>query len=100
MPKRLRANARRHCFNLERFRHTLGMAIHIDGPYRTPAEDREAAGAADSRHLHGDATDIFAQVDRMVARFRRYDSRSDIVAVAERIVRGVANETSGTLHLD
>lgn len=101
VPKRLRGNARRHCFNLERFRHALGMGIRIDGPYRTPAKNREVGGASDSRHLHGDATDIFGdQVDHMVARSKRYDSRGDIVAVAERIFPGVGNETSGSLHLD
>ena len=101
VPKHLRGNARRHCFNLERFRHALGMGIRIDGPYRTPSKNREVGGVALSRHMQADATDHFAdQVDRMVDRSKRYHSRGDIVRVAERIFAGVGNETSGTLHVD
>jgi hypothetical protein len=102
VPASLRANARRHCFNLERFRHAIGdVGIAIDGPFRTEAKNRQVHGAADSRHLHADASDHFVeQVDRWVRTSHLLDSRGDAVRIAERIFPGVGNETSGTLHLD
>lgn len=101
VPSELRGNARRHCFNLERFRHAIGLGIRIDGPYRTPAKNREVGGAADSRHLHADGTDLFAdQVDSMVRRASHLHDRGDAIRIAERIFSGVGNENSGTLHVD
>lgn len=102
LPMSVRPAARRHCFNLERFRHALGdVPVRIDGPYRTLAHNRAVGGATDSRHTHGDATDHFiATCNQIVARSPKVGTRMELVALAERIFPGVGNETSGTLHLD
>lgn len=99
-----RANAIRHCWNLERLRHALGdIPISIDGPSRTVAHNRAIGGASDSRHTHGDASDHFVdQVNRWVAASPKLKTRLDAVALCEKVFAkgGVGNETSGTLHLD
>jgi hypothetical protein len=107
LPRSARANARRHCFNLERLRKDLRLPpsypLRIDGPFRTLQHNRDVGGASDSRHMHGDATDHFiTTVDGWVAVSRRHDVRHrvDVVRIAETIFPGVGNETSGTLHLD
>jgi uncharacterized protein YcbK (DUF882 family) len=109
VPRKLRRNAIRHCWQLERFRHQLDLAarrhrrtfsgITIDGPYRTPEHNREIGGARFSQHMLACATDHFqAQVHRWCRETGL--SQAQIVTLAERIFRGVGNETSGTLHLD
>ena len=69
VPPNLRTNTIRLCWLLEKLRHQLGdVPISIDLGYRTPAHNRQVGGAADSRHMHGDAADFFvAQVDRWIA---------------------------------
>lgn len=104
VPRRLRRNAIRHGWNLERFRHQLGdVGMAIDGPYRTVAYNREIGGAENSRHTFADASDFFAgQVDRWVRQSPRLRSKADVLRVANRVFArgGVGNETSGTLHVD
>ena len=103
VPPNLRANTIRLCWLLEKLRHQLGdVPISIDSGYRTPAHNRQVGGAADSRHMHGDAADFFvAQVDRWIAQGTAAN-RTAVLAVANRIFAsgGVGNETSGTLHVD
>lgn len=102
VPRRLRGNARRHCFNLERFRHAMGdVSVGIDGPFRTRAKNVQVHGASDSRHLYADASDHFVgQVTGWVNRSRFLGDRGDVLRIAERIFPGVGNEGTGTLHLD
>lgn len=104
VPSSLRANAIRHCWNLERLRHALGdIPIVIDGPYRTTQHNREIGGASQSRHTFADASDHFVgQVDRWVRQSPNARTRGDVVRIADKVFAsgGVGNETSGTLHLD
>jgi hypothetical protein len=104
VPARLRSNAIRHAWNLERFRHALGdVSISIDGPYRSPSYNRQVGGAQNSRHTFADASDFFAaQVDRWVRQSAKLKSKADVLRIANRIWSkgGVGNETSGTLHVD
>lgn len=44
--------------SLELLRHLVGRPLTIVSGYRSPETNREVGGAADSRHLHGDAADI------------------------------------------
>lgn len=109
VPRSLRRNAIRHCWNLERLRHQLALAarhhhqrfsgVSIDGPFRTPAHNRTVGGASESRHLFADASDHFVT---QVSRWQRETglSRAEILAICDRIFKGMGNETSGTLHLD
>jgi uncharacterized protein YcbK (DUF882 family) len=79
------------------------IPMTVDGPYRTPARNKAVGGAIDSRHLHADGADFFAQqVDRWVAQSPRLRSRADVLRLADQIFAkgGVGNETSGTLHVD
>jgi hypothetical protein len=103
VPQSLRKNAIRLHWRLEIMRHRLGdVPMTVDGPYRTPAKNREVGGASDSRHMHADGADFFtAQVDRWI-RQGTARHRADVVAIAERTFYngGVGNETSGTLHVD
>jgi hypothetical protein len=109
VPKNLRKNAIRHAWNLERFRHQLELhakrrgrrfsGVSIDGPYRTPAHNREIGGAVASQHMQATATDHFqGQVSRWAQETGL--TRGQILTLAEKIFRGVGNENSGTLHLD
>lgn len=104
IPAALRRNAIRHAWNLERFRHALGdVPMSIDGPYRSPAYNRQIGGASDSRHTHADASDFFIeQIGRWIAQSKKLHSKGDVVRIANRIWAkgGVGNETSGTLHVD
>jgi hypothetical protein len=103
VPANLRANTIRLCWLLEKMRHELGdVPMAIDSGYRTPDWNRHVGGAADSRHMHGDAADFFtAQVDSWVAKGTAAN-RAAVLAIAERIFAsgGVGNENSGTLHVD
>jgi predicted transposase YbfD/YdcC len=103
VPHNLRRNAIRLHWKLERLRHELGdVAMTVDGPYRTAAHNRAIGGALDSRHVHADGADFFAeQVDRWV-RDGKARNRADVLNIAGRVFSngGVGNETSGTLHLD
>jgi hypothetical protein len=108
VPARLRANAIRLHWRLERMRHALGdVAMVVDGPYRTEARNRAVGGAQNSRHTFADAADFFsAQVDRWIAHGRATGrgarSRADVLTIANRIFAtgGMGNENSGTLHVD
>jgi hypothetical protein len=102
VPKDLRGNARRLHLDLERFRHAIGdLPVTVNGPYRTPAKNREVHGALLSRHIHADAADLYKeQVDGWVARAKHLRSRADVIRIAERIFTATGNETSGTLHVD
>lgn len=109
VPQHLRRNAIRHCWQLERLRHELAEAarkhgrkfngISIDGPYRTAAHNVAVHGARFSQHLLACATDHFIV---QVTRWSRETglTKGQIVALCQRIFRGVGNENSGTLHLD
>ena len=105
LPMRLRSSARRHCLNLERLKHELAeragrpVAVVIDGPYRTGPHNRRIGGAKFSQHVKACASDHFA------AQVRRWQdatgmTRTQVVALCERLFRGVGNEQSNTLHLD
>lgn len=104
VPQRLRRNAIRLHWKLERMRHLMGdIPMKVDGPYRTGAHNRSVGGALNSRHTFADAADFFAQqIDRWVRQSPRLRNRTDVVALAERVFfdGGVGNETSGTLHVD
>lgn len=103
VPADLRANTIRLCWLLENMRHQLGdVAMNIESGYRTPAWNAHVGGAADSRHMNGDAADFFAsEVDRWIAQGTA-PNRAAVLAIANRIFAkgGVGNETSGTLHVD
>jgi hypothetical protein len=103
VPANLRANTIRLCWLLEQMRHQLGdVPISIDSGYRTPEWNGHVSGAADSRHMHGDAADFFtAQVDGWIAQGTAAN-RAAVLAIANRIFAsgGVGNEGSGTLHVD
>jgi len=49
--------ARLHAFRLDRYREQVGPVSVISG-HRDEAHNRKVGGAKDSRHLHGDGTDI------------------------------------------
>lgn len=95
-PSSIRSNVQRHGFALERFRHLMGdVPIPLGSAYRSPARNKAVGGAGNSRHMHGDATDIFKSwVDQ--------HGRSKSLNAAYRVWArgGVGNETSGTLHVD
>src|SRR5919199_6091924 len=103
VPANLRANTIRLCWLLEKMRHQLGdVPMTVDSGFRTRDWNRHVGGAADSRHMHGDAADFFvAQVDSWVAKGTAAN-RAAVLAIAERIFAsgGVGNENSGTLHVD
>lgn len=62
VPGKLRANAQRQAFNLERLRHELGgKPLPILSWYRTPAHNAAVGGASQSRHMQADATDFTTQ---------------------------------------
>ena len=104
VPRRLRGNAIRLHWQLERMRAAMGgVPMTVDGPYRTPERNRGVHGAIDSRHVHADAADFYKeQVDRWVRESKRMRSRNDVLNLADRIFAngGLGNETSGTLHVD
>lgn len=98
-----------HAWNLERFARELGkrrkhghgkrVAITIDGPSRTKAHNAQVHGAADSRHMHGDASDHFkVQVERWQKETGL--SLHEVIAIADRYFTAIGNENSGTLHFD
>jgi GH25 family lysozyme M1 (1,4-beta-N-acetylmuramidase) len=93
---KLRSNVQRHAFALERFRHELGdVPVPLGSAFRTEAYNRQVGGASQSRHVKGDATDLFkAWVDHV--------GRGKALQAAEKVWArgGVGNETSGTLHVD
>lgn len=43
---------------LEHLRGQIGRPLRIVSGYRTPETNKRVGGAADSRHVHGDAADI------------------------------------------
>lgn len=107
VPRKLKPNAIRHCWNLERFSRAMAVkrssrkriAISIDGPYRTPERNRQVGGASQSRHMSADGTDHYkTQVDRW--RREGHLSLNEIIALAKHYFGGIGNENTGTLHLD
>jgi uncharacterized protein YcbK (DUF882 family) len=63
VPRDLQANAQRHAFNLEVFRHELGdKAIAILSWFRTPAWNTHVGGKPESRHKQADGTDFEVHV--------------------------------------
>lgn len=109
VPTSLRANAVRHCWQLERFSRALGkarrrgrgkrVAVTIDGPFRTPAHNAAIGGATASQHMQADASDHFVQ---QVERWMRETglSRNTVIALAARYFVAIGNESSNTLHFD
>lgn len=96
VPRHLRARARNHAFNLERFRHELGDVDLVPlSWYRPRAYNTRIGGARDSRHIRGDATDFSRQTVDRIGR-RRWN------AAAEKVFRngGVGDYPSGSTHLD
>ena len=49
--------SRMHAFRLDRYREQVGPVSVVSG-HRDEAHNRRVGGARDSRHLHGDGTDI------------------------------------------
>lgn len=49
------------CETLEVIRAKLDQPLRIVSGYRTPEHNRSVGGAADSRHMHGDAADVSAR---------------------------------------
>lgn len=92
----VKTRARNHAFDLERFRHELGdQPVQIISWYRSPAHNRAVHGAADSRHLYGDATDHSKEwVDRV--------GRARVMNAANRVFAkgGVGVYPGGSIHLD
>ncbi|GAA4681289.1 hypothetical protein GCM10023347_40130 [Streptomyces chumphonensis] len=57
-----RENTRRVMWKLEALRHALGdQPVTVTGGFRSTACNTDQGGAADSRHLYGDAADLAAQ---------------------------------------
>jgi hypothetical protein len=108
VPRKLRGNAIQLHWRLELLRHRLGdVPMVVDGPYRTPERNRAVGGAPDSRHVHADGADFFAQqVSRWIEHGRKTGrgakSRDDVLRLASRTFfnGGLGNENSGTLHVD
>jgi uncharacterized protein YcbK (DUF882 family) len=42
-----------------RIRERFGKPLTVSGPTRCPAQNKKVGGAANSRHMHGDALDIY-----------------------------------------
>jgi GH25 family lysozyme M1 (1,4-beta-N-acetylmuramidase) len=62
VPGKLRANAQRQAFNLEKLRHELGdEPLPVLSWYRTPAHNKAVGGVSQSRHMQADATDFTVQ---------------------------------------
>lgn len=96
VPKRLRANAQRHAFNLERLRHDLGdRPLRILSWYRTPSHNAAVGGASQSRHMQADATDFTSQFINAVGRARWNAATNRIFSDG-----GVGNYSSGSGHVD
>ena len=71
VPDRLRTNAQRHAFNLERLRHELGdTPLPVLSWYRTPAHNAAVGGASHSRHMQADASDFTTQLVDSLGRAR------------------------------
>jgi hypothetical protein len=102
VPFRYRGNARRLHLKLEVMRHEIGdLPMEVDGPFRTKSKNDAVHGAKFSQHLYAAAADFFVeQVDGWVEASKSLKSRADVIRIAERLFRGVGNETSGTLHVD
>lgn len=96
VPKRLRRGARRHAWNLERFRHAIGnRRLQPISWYRTPSYNRRVGGASQSKHMQAVATDFDrATVERI--------GRSKWFTTADKIFKrgGVGNYPAGSAHLD
>lgn len=96
VPWRLRGNAQRHAFNLERMRHQLG-----DKPlgglsyYRSPEHNTAVGGASQSRHVQADACDFSVETVNKFGRTR-------FLAVVEKVFSdgGVGNYPGGNVHVD
>lgn len=109
LPRALWPAAIRHCWNLEAFSRDLARSsfrfrgkrvpISIDGPTRTVLHNTAVHGAADSQHIHGDASDHF---EAQVARWQLATgfTRGTIIRIAARHFTAIGNEASNTLHVD
>ncbi len=96
VPERLRANAQREAFNLEKLRHELGdKPLPVLSWYRTPAWNTKVGGASQSRHMQGDAVDFTVQT---VTSFGagRFDQACDRVFANG----GFGTYPSGSRHVD
>jgi hypothetical protein len=96
LPFVVKVRARKHAFNLERFRHELGdRPVSILSWFRCRTHNTNIGGATNSRHMKGDATDHTKQwVERV--------GRSRFNAAAEKVFQsgGVGSYPSGSKHLD
>ena len=64
MPASVRKNIERLAKNLQFLRDELGAPIEITSGYRSPAHNKKIGGAANSRHVVGDAADVPTCTDR------------------------------------
>jgi hypothetical protein len=96
IPRRLRARARNHAFNMERLRHALGdIAIPVISWYRTEAYNRSVHGAIHSRHVQADAADVSASWVDKTGRDRVQHAAEVIFADG-----GVGTYPAGSMHFD
>lgn len=58
VPAAYTGNAMRLLTNLQVLREALGLPIHINSGYRSPAHNKKVGGAANSMHMRGMAADI------------------------------------------
>ena len=58
MPGQYTGNAMRLLTNLQVLREALGLPVHINSGYRSPAHNKKVGGATHSAHLRAMAADI------------------------------------------
>lgn len=96
VPRWMRAAARNHAFDLERFRHEIGdRPIVPISWYRTRAYNAEIGGARFSQHLTGRATDYDRATVERVGRARWFRAAEKVFAKG-----GVGDYPAGSAHLD
>jgi len=96
VPRDLKGKARRHAWDLERFRHSIGdKPIDPISWYRTYLYNRKVGGAGQSKHMQALATDYSKQTIEKVGRAKWFKSAEKIFANG-----GVGDYPAGSGHLD
>lgn len=96
VPDNLCLNVINLCDQLEALRASLGVPIHVDDMYRTPAHNAAVGGAPHSQHLLGKAADI--RVPGMSA--ADLHSRIEALIAAGEILEGGLGLYASFVHYD